>query len=201
MDLVETRHGGARTASGYPVKARSTRAFALALMLAAGFAAALEKRERVAPEESPARALAARVQRLGAHAVLRGIYDRPEWADVKAGIVSADPAWLEVGDALRAAAEGDAADELDLAFAEAISRDPQRVLEYARGLDDPGAFADLCGALPLDAPVPQCQRALTRRRRALLKLPQSLWASQSAACLVAIDSAYAQLDEEQEEGE
>ncbi|MBW8888764.1 MAG: hypothetical protein JF616_13495 [Fibrobacteres bacterium] len=179
----------------------SARGLALALMLATGFAAALEKRERVAPEQSPAQVLAARVQRLGARSVLREIYERPAWADVKAGIVSADPAWLEVGDALRAAAEGDAADELDLAFAEAISRDPQRVLEYARGLDDPGAFADLCGALPLDAPVPQCQRALIRRRRALLKLPQSIWPGQSAACLAAIDSAYAQLGEEEEEGE
>jgi hypothetical protein len=179
----------------------SARGLALALILAAGFAAAMEKRERVVPEQSPAQVLAARVQRLGARPVLREIYERPTWADVKAGIVSADPAWLEVGDALRVAAEGDAADELDLAFAEAISRDPQRVLEYARGLDDPEAFADLCGALPLDAPVPQCQRALIRRKRALLKLPQSPWASQSAACLAAIDSAYTQLDEEQEEGE
>lgn len=175
------------------------RGWALALALASGLAAGLEKRERVVPEESPAQALATRVRRLGARAVLREIYDKPGWADVKAGIVSADPAWLEVGDALRAAAEGDAADELDLAFADAIGRDPARVLEHARGLDDPGAFADLCGALPLDAPVPQCQRALARRKHALLKLPQSRWSDQAAACSAAIDSAYAQLEEEEGE--
>lgn len=177
------------------------RGLALAMALASGIAVALEKRERVAPEESPAHVMASRVQRLGARTVLREIYAKPGWVDVKVGIVSADPVWLEVGDALRAAAEDDAADELDLAFAEAIGRDPQRVLEYARGLDDPAEFADLCGALPLDAPLPQCQRALARRRRALLKLPQPLWANQSSACLAAIDSAYSQLDEEQAEGE
>jgi hypothetical protein len=178
-----------------------TRRLALVVALAAGLAGALEKRERVAPEESPAQVLAARVRRLGARVVLREIYEKPGWADVKAGIVSADPEWLEVGDALRAAADGEAADDLDLAFAEAIGRDPQRVLEYARGLDDPGAFADLCGALPLDAPAPQCQRALAHRKRALLRLPRSRWGEQAAACSAAIDSAYAQLEEEAAEGE
>jgi hypothetical protein len=176
------------------------RGLVFGLALAAATALGMEKRERVAPEEGLARVLAARIKRVGAGAVLREIYSKPGWSDVKAGIVSADPDWLEVGDALRAAAEDEAAGDLDLAFAEAIGRDPERVLEYARGLDQPEAFADLCGALPVDAPVAQCQRALARRKRALLKLPQSRWSGQAAACSAAIDSAYAQLEEE-EEGE
>jgi hypothetical protein len=183
------------------MKARAAAA-CLALSLAAsGPASGLEKPDRVAPAASPARVLAQRVKREGARAVLRDLYAKPEWDDVKAGIVSADPAWLEVGDALRAAAEGEAAGELDLAFAEAIGRDPERVLDYARGLDDADAFADLCGALPADAPVPQCQRALARRKRALLRLPDGHWREQADACRAAIDSAYSGLDEEEAEGE
>ena len=161
-------------------------------------ASALEKRERVAPEAGPALTLAARIRREGARTVARDLYRKPEWAEVLAGVASADPEWLQVGDALRVAADDDAGGEIDLAFAEAIGHSPERVLEYARGLDDPGAFADLCGALPSDEPAPRCERALGRRRRAVQRLDPSRWADQAEACREAIDSAYADLQEEED---
>ena len=135
---------------------------------------------------------------LVARTVARDLYRKPEWAEVLAGVASADPEWLQVGDALRVAADDDAGGEIDLAFAEAIGHSPERVLEYARGLDDPGAFADLCGALPSDEPAPRCERALGRRRRAVQRLDPSRWADQAEACREAIDSAYADLQEEED---
>lgn len=161
-------------------------------------ASALEKRERIAPDAGPARALAARIRREGARTVARDLYRKPEWAEVLAGVASADAEWLQVGDALRLAADDDAGGEIDLAFADAIGHSPERVLEYARGLDDPGAFADLCGALPADEPVPRCERALGRRKRAVQRLDLARWAEQAAACRDAIDSAYADLQEEED---
>jgi hypothetical protein len=126
----------------------------------------------------------------GAAAALSLIYsNRVRWSGLLAGIASGEPAWLRVGKKLYRASDAGAAEQIGLAFGEALEHNAGAVLSIAPRLIGVDV---LCGGPDVDDPrfdsYDLAIAAIRRREEAVRQLKESTYEAKKQECIARLES-------------
>jgi hypothetical protein len=92
-----------------------------------------------------AQAIMSSIREKGADAVLRELFDSPQWETVLSGIGGGGAGWLRVAAALKPSSDAHTSEDLNCAMSEALRRDAPGALRLVR--DGPFDITDVCAWL------------------------------------------------------
>jgi hypothetical protein len=156
----------------------------MAGVLAAALAgAAAHAAPRFPPRPTPAE-VEASLARNGARATVSALFDQRRWDYVSDRIGAGDGAWVALAPRLAAGADAGTAEDLPIALAFALPRNPAAVLAALGS----GAFdiGEVCGAPFIEGTVSDLPAYVRRARAAVRRVDAPALAAARRACLAAL---------------
>ena len=123
------------------------------------------------------------IKNRGAATVLRRLYEEPErWSAVLEAITRGEPGWISVAAKLHTASDAGSSEELNLAVADALEREPKEVLAVLEG---PFEVNMLCGNAESVGERYEAAVAILERRTSAVQAVKGE-SPQKKACLEAL---------------